>query len=252
MIKHRFNYWSCGRFADWVRGTKKPLALTAEEWDSWRDETRSKSPWRFYVAEKFLNGLQNLVCLPMDAARSIRAYWENKFVTKTHFLKTGLKAGRYHELDERILHGLFNELKEFVEVDLALKATWMDSKKYKFKKGRCPEAGIDHLMWEMSLRHDEDSFVSKKDPDYGKPTPQAKSAKKVLELYRWWLERGSRPDPMAESGCSDLCDGGLRSISGDKKRLAALKRLTKMEEDYDAEDEKMLCRLIRIRKDLWT
>jgi len=251
MIRHRFNYWSCGKFADWVRGTKKPLALTAEEWDSWRDETRSKSPWRFYIAEKVLNGIQNLICFPTDVVRSIDAYWQNRFVTKTHVLKTGLKAGQYHELDERILHGLFNELKEFVELDLALKSSWRADKKYKFKGGKCPEAGVDHLVWEMGLRYDED-FVNKGDPDYGKLTPQAKSAKKVLELYRWWLERDNRPDPMVESGYSDLCDGSLRSIAGDKKRLAALKRLTKMEEDYEAEDEKMLCRLIRIRKVLWT
>lgn len=252
MINSRINYWSCSRFADWIRGGKKPPALQWDEWEKWREENRRLHPLRFFLAEEVLDRLQDLFMFPWDIRRSISAWWDNRFVSKTHVLKTGLPAGKYHELDTRILHGLFNELVEFVEVELAHMQNYGENeKKYRFKRGRCPEAGVDHLEWAMGLKHD-DSFLSKKDPDWGKPTPQAKAAAKTLELYRWWKEvRPARKDPHDASGWSEVWDKE-QSKANDKAKMAAIKRLQKIEEEYDGEDEKMLVRLIKIRKSLWT
>lgn len=247
MRRSRLNYWSCSKFADWVRGEKKPFALELDAWEDWRKEASSKRPVRYFLAETLLDKIQDLVSLPWDLAHSLSAWWDNRFVSQTHVLKTGLPAGEYHELDERILHGLFNEFREFVESELARMQGWGDEK-YKFTKGRCPEAGLDHLKWAMSLRLEE-PFVSKKDSDWGKPTPQAKSAAKMLELYKWWTEvRPNRPDPHEASGWSKCWD----KKGSDKAKDAALKRLQKIEEEYEAEDEKMLVRLIKVRKSLWT
>lgn len=239
MIRHRVSYWSCGRFADWVRGVKKPLALSHDDWEAWRKDTASNNPVRFWIAEKLLNKVQNFLMFPLDVWRSISAYLCNRFVTKTHMLKTGLAPGVYHELDERILHGLFNELKEFVEVETAHKHSCFSEKKYKFKRGRCPEAGVDHLVWASGLKFGGEGIVSKKDPKYGKPTPQAESASKILELYNWWLLRPNRPDPWEESG------EGKRDSSAFKKKY-------RIENRYAKEDEKMLLSLIKVRGSLWT
>ena len=38
MIKNRFNYWTCSKFADFVRGEKKPFAL---EWGEWTSGSKS-------------------------------------------------------------------------------------------------------------------------------------------------------------------------------------------------------------------
>lgn len=248
MRRSRINYWSCSKFADWVRGEKKPAALEWDEWEDWRRETSARRPVRFFVAEKVLDRLQDIVNLPWDIAHSVSAWHNNRFVAKTHYLKTGLEPGRYHELDERILHGLFNEFREFVESELAgMQSYGEDDKKYVFRRGRCPEAGVDHLLWASSLKYDE-PFMSKKDPLWGKPTPQAKSAVKMLELYKWWTEeRPVRPDPMEASGWSACWEG-----DDEKAKQAASKRLHKMEEEQEREDERMLVRLIKIRRHLWT
>jgi hypothetical protein len=241
MIKTRWNYWSCSKTADWIRGTPKPKALSLEEWEVWRKETKSKNPWRFFFAEKFLNSAQNLFLFPSDIRSSIRSYIDNRFYSKTHFLKTGLKPGIFHELDERIIYGLFNEFEEFVEVDLARIFSASSEKKYKFVRGRCEEAGLDYLKWSSSLKND---FVPKNDSSYGKPTEQAKSAKKMIKIYLWWKSREDRPDPMEKSGWN-------KSFDNASKKKSCLDRLIKIEEEYDKEDENMLIALIKIRKHLW-
>lgn len=241
MIRSRVSYWSCSKFADWVRGDKKPYALTLEEWDSWKSQQQSKRPFRFWLAEKFLNKLQNFLLFPSDLLQSIRCYCHNRFVSKTHFLKTGLEPGSYHELDTRILFGLFNELKDFVEIELAHMHTLQD-KNFKFKKGRCVAAGLAHLDWASGLRMD---YLDKDHPEYNHPSEQAKSAIKIKKLYEWWINRKKRPDPLDLSGWTENYDKG-------NERFESYKISKEIEEKYEEEDDEMLIELIKIRKHLWT
>ena len=248
MLRQRVRYWSCSRFADWVRGEKKPSSLPLGEWGKWREDLAKRKPVRCFLAEKGLNGLQNFLMFPFDLWRTVRRRFILRFVERPYCLDTGLSKWDWHEFDERIIHGLFNELKNFVEVELAHAHNWGENrKKYRFRGGRCPEAGVDHLLWASSLRFGDEEGFKKGDPERGKPTPQAVSAKKILELYRWWLARPSRPDPMEASGWSEVWDSEDR-----RKRDKASKRLREIEEEYDSEDEKMLVRLIKLRKHLWT
>jgi hypothetical protein len=166
------NPWSCSKFADFLRGEPKPGALGFDEWEEWKDRVRSERPWGYFLAERALPALQKTIQSPARIVRSARYYLRNRFVTKTHFLKTGLEPGVYHELDERIIHGLFNELRDFVEVELACMTAYGD-KNYRFRKGRCPEAGLAHLEWASGLKYDE--LVGKDDPRYGEPTPNQPS-----------------------------------------------------------------------------
>lgn len=247
MIRNRMNYWSCSKFADWLRGDEKPLALGFDEWDDWHREVGKRRPFRHFLAEEVLDSLQNILYFPLDLYRSVRAYLDNRFVHKTHCLKTGLKPGRFYELDHRILHGLFNELKEFVEVDLGhYYAAWGEGD-FKIRGGRCPEAGLAHLNWAMSLKLDESHGVSKKSRRYGKPTPQALAAQEIMELYAWWNSRDSRPDPSEVSGWSDACE---KKVS-DKESLKVFKKMQALEKKHDDEDEEMLVRLIKVRRNLW-
>lgn len=116
--KFRYNYWSCSKFADFIRGTPKPWALEWDEWTQWRKTAKAKHPWRFWLAEDGLNKLQNFFFFPYDLWNSWKYYYKVRFRDKLHYLKTGCKPGEYYDLDERILYALFNELKIFVEKDV--------------------------------------------------------------------------------------------------------------------------------------
>jgi hypothetical protein len=252
MLRQRIHYWSCSKLANLIRGCEKPPYLTMDDWEKWRSEVKAKSPIRYFIAEKLLNRIQDFINFPKDIYNSIRYYIRNRFITKTHYLKTGLEPGVYHELDERILYGLFNELVDFVEVEQAWINYISNDKKYNFKNGRCIESGLDHLKWASGLKYDEDCGIAEGEELYGKPTPQSESASKILELYSWWKDRKYRTDPMEASGWSDYCE--KKKIEGldDKKSRIALEKLTNLEEKYEKEDEDMLIELIKIRKHLWT
>jgi hypothetical protein len=243
MIRNRISYWSCSKFADFLRGEKKPYALTLEEWDAWKSEQRSKKPIRFWLSEKFLNKLQNFLFFPYDIYKSLEIYWYNRFISKTHFLKTGLKPGQYHELDTRILFGLFNELKDFVEIELAHMQT-LQNNDFKFEKGRSSKAGLAHLDWASELKID---YVDKDHPEYNQPSEQAKTAVIIKKLYSWWINRDDRPDPYDLSGWTENYNKEDK-----EKRFESHKELQIIEEKYDNEDTEMLLELIKIRKHLWT
>jgi hypothetical protein len=186
MIRPRFHHWTCSKFADFIRGTKKPFALGWNEWDSWHKSAKQKHPFRYWLAETFLQKLQNLIYYPYDLYHTIKTYINNRYVDKLHYLHTGLNPGSYYDLDYRILHGLFNELVIFVETECA----WIYGKPkqvknlYKFKNGSCKQAGLDYLDWGM------------KDKYKGKLTPFAKSCKEIKRLYVWWIEkRPNRKNP---------------------------------------------------------
>jgi hypothetical protein len=172
---------------------------------------------------------------------------------------------------------LFNELVNFIEVEKAwMNVIWDEEKRDKYsppwwrtgwlrwRTWRCPEAGLDYLNWEMSLKHNED-YVDKNDPNYNKPTSQALAAKEQYELYKWWTEvYPNRPDPHEASGWSEYCrisreeNGGKLSFSKSKNKKTkalgdkALKQLHKIEAAYEKENDQMLMRLIKIRHSLWT
>jgi hypothetical protein len=179
MIRPRFYHWTCSKFADSIRGTKKPFALGWDEWDQWHKSAKQKHPVRYWIAETGLKKLQNLIYYPYDIYHTINTYIRNRFIDKLHYLHTGLKPGEYHDLDHRILHGLFNELVIYVETECA----WSYGKPkevkhlYKFKNGSCKQAGLDYLDWGI------------KDKYKGKLTPFAKSCKEIKRLYLWWTEK---------------------------------------------------------------
>ena len=186
MIRPRFYHWTCSKFADSIRGTKKPYALGWDEWNQWHKSAKQKHPVRYWIAETGLKKLQNLIYYPYDIYHTIKTYIRNRFIDKLHYLHTGLKPGEYHDLDYRILHGLFNELVIYVETECA----WSYGKPkevkhlYKFKDGSCKQAGLDYLNWGI------------KDKYKGKLTTFAKSCKEIKRLYLWWtVKRPQRKNP---------------------------------------------------------
>jgi hypothetical protein len=176
---------------------------------------------------------------------------------------------------------LFNELVDFVELELAwwhlvwegkeqrakYNMPWWAVGWWRVRVWRCPQAGLDNLEWQSKLTQDESWGVNPGDKGYGKPTPQAEGALEVLALYRWWTEvYPNRPDPHDASGWTEYCDRmrdergegvrwiGIESQNPETKKLGdrALKLTQKIEQQYEREDEQMMIRLIKVRHKLWT
>jgi len=280
----RAHYWSNSKFADWIRrkfGAPTKLKCgTSEEWHEWGRESQAKHGIVHWIADTFLDKLQDFFNWPLDKLDDIRTYCRNRFIDKLHYAPTRLEAGKWHETDTRMLHANFELLVDFIEVEKAHMALWSDSSKprpwwRKFRLTswapfRSKELGMEYLQWEASLAKNED-WVSKDDPTYGQPTPQAEAAKEQIALYTWWKEvRPARPDPMDASGLTAHYEQRRNDAKaeGDESMWAIFNRdksdddranwkemsdkCHALEQQYDDEDTEMLIRLIKIRHHLWT
>jgi hypothetical protein len=273
-------YWSCTKFADWVRGTPKINMGTSEQWDDWHQNAKAVHPWRWWLAEEGLDLVQDFITWPFRKLYDIKYYINNRWVSKTHALTAharDIKPGEWSDVGDRFLFCLFNELQDYVELELAWwQIAWNDneSKKYdapfwakgifRWRTWRCPQAGLDNLTWQSSLCHREDE-VGDKTSLIGKPTPQAVVAQEIIDLYTWWTQTyRNRPDPYEVSGWTQICEEGRAANNGrlsfsdpkdpDLKRRSkqALKIIHKLEQDYTREEDQMLQRLVKVRRSLWT
>lgn len=267
-------YWNNGKVADLIRGTKKLSCGTSGEWRRWENEASTAHPIRYWIAERGIDYVQDIVKSLPDAVNAVRFWLNNRFLTRTHALTSNLKRGGWYDLDTRILHSLFDELVNYVEIDKAwMNVAWSKEAQQKHQlpwwrkqwytrwlvQWRSPEAGIDHLEWEMSLTND---WADEDSESYGQPTPQSAAAKEIFELYKWWKNvRPLRQEPMDFSGWSAYCDHkddildvlDCDKTDGERERVRRMLDITHiLEERYDQEDEEMLIRLIKIRRSLWT
>jgi hypothetical protein len=275
----RSNYWSIGKFADWIRGTPKIKCGTSEEWDVWEATAKAAHPVRWWIAEEGLDYLQTIVCYIPDKLNDVRYYINNRWVSHSHALTAhprDIKPGSWSDVGNRFLPCLFNELVDFVEIEQAWHhCMWSDEAKTEFevpwwrsgwlrwRTWRCPKAGMEYLKWASTLTNEE--FLDEDKKHEAVPTYQATSAKEIIELYTWWtVTYRNRPDPYEASGWTAACEaqreanGGKLSFSTPKDPALrktqdkAHKILHKIEKDYAKEDEEMMIRLIKIRESLWT
>lgn len=278
----RNRYWSCTKFADWLRGSAKPNAETSTGWRNWEKVSKKLHPVRYWLAEEGLDKLQNFVNWPLDKLYSVKYYINNRWLTKTNALTAhprDIKPGRWCDVGNRFLPCLFNELVNFVEVELAwwhlawenkeerkkYNAPWWRFGWWNIRLWRCPQAGLDNLEWQSKLVWEKD-YCEPDSPNIGKPTPQAIAALEILELYKWWTEvYPNRPDPYEASGWSEYCNNQRKKYDGDiflsldnkseedqKISGEILDKLHKLEQQYKDEDTAMMIRLIKLRENLWT
>lgn len=254
----------------------KPYALPWGEWDKWKDRVKSEHPVGYFLTETLPEWLELPAEKILDPLYDVKYYLRNRFITKTHVLDTGLEKGKWHEFDRRILHGMFNELVDFVEVEQAWHTVIWDSekrKKYQTPKShnyrflrwgewRCPEAGIDYYKWSMSL-DGEDIASHERNPGH------AEYAREIMFLYTWWKEVYlKRPDDAYDAvgyyeyvrqldekygrGVDDIFNTRKYSPSERKERDRLSDLAHKTEEEWYEEENDMLIRLIKIRRNLWT
>jgi hypothetical protein len=274
MAQHT-HYWSCSKFADWLRGTPKGGAKSGKDWDTWHKEATAKHPVRYWLAEEGLHYIQDFVTWPVRKIYDVKYYINNRWVSRTHTLTSNLKRGQWHEFDTRLLHCMFDELVNYVEVEEAWSNVAWDEearKKYnapfyawgwfRWRTWRSPEAGLAKLQWASSLTNEE--WLDEDEKHLAEPTHQALTAREVMFLYDWWKNiRPHRPDPHDASGWTELCEKrreegrGLLDLESrsDEEEAATRKALDvcrQIEEQYENEDTDMMIRLIRIRRGMWT
>ena len=273
-MKMRSNYWSCTKFADWVRGTPKLASGTGDEWKSWETNAQGYNKYRYWVAETVLDAIQNFINWPVDKAYSVKYYITNRWIDQSHALVAHpkhIKPGKWMDLDYRILVCVFDELVDFVEIEKAYSnfrwdaekqkgMRWWQVGRWRTRTWRSAKAGIDHLNWEMSLTDEEWLDDDKKHEAV--PTGQAVAAKEIYDLYMWWTETyPNRPDAYEASGWSDHCESkrerGIGFMETDlledsEETRKILDKNREIEAAYEAEDTEMLIRLIKLRGNLWT
>ena len=275
----RNHYWTIGPFADWLRGTPSPEALTARGWREWRAMAKARHPIRYWLADEGLDYLQRFFYYIPDKIYGLKYYINNRWVTKTHALTahpSDIPRGSWRDVGYRFLPCLFNELRDFVEVELAWwHIAWSDKAEkskynapfwatgwFRWRTWRCPQAGLDCLAWQMKLTNEE--FLNDDEKHLAEPTYQAKAAQEIYELYKWWTTvYPNRPDPHDAGGWSAYCE--QRRLAGEdilefedrtpeqeEQSRRALDATQAIEDKYNQEDEEMMIRLIKIRQSLWT
>jgi hypothetical protein len=277
------DYWSCSEFADKIRGTVKPNWGTGDEWDYWEIDAKQTHPFRYWLVETAFDAVQDFIWWPVDKLYDIKYYCINRWVSKTHQLtanKKDLKPGEWCDVGGRFLPCLFNELVDFVEIELAgSKLMWMDKEEFKKQKApfwarglfktrtwRSRELGMEYLNWASNLTYDHDWGCSKDHEKYGELTTQALNAREIMALYIWWTKiYPTRPDPDDESGFAAYYDAKAEANGGklrwnydekteeDRKTVKhLLDETNRIEQLYEKEDTEMMIRLIKVRDGLWT
>ena len=282
-MPNRKHYWSCTKFADWLRGTAKPCAETGSGWNKWNKAAKEKHPIRYWIVEEALDRVQSFIWWPVDQIYNIKYYVNNRFISRTHSLTAharDIRPGTWCDVGNRFLPCLFNELVDYVEVELAwwhlvwegkeerkkYNAPWWRFGWWNMRLWRCKQAGLDNLKWQSELVWTEEE-CEPGSPNIGQPTYQAERAKEIFELYKWWTEvYPNRPDPHDVSGWSEICsrsreqngnafglfDAENRTEEQQEEINKALDLSQKIEEQYKNEDTEMMIRLIKIRDSLWT
>ncbi len=256
----------------------KPTATTAKGWREWERRASKEQPVAYWIHEVAFSWLRSAGRTLVTPLNDLRYYIRCRFFDRYHLINTGLPPS-YYDADTRMLHGMFNLLVDFVEIEKAWMHVVFDAEERKkrkhpwwslgwtrFKAFRDPEAGIDHLRWETTL--DDPSK-----PSHDRSPTQAATAREILVLYYWWKERPNRPDPMDASGWSAYCDrrrdeskekNGNKASAWDlldfdeesqedrDESSAILDRCREIEAQQIQEDQDMLIRLIKIRKAMWT
>lgn len=224
------NYIIAIAFPEWLK-TKLKISpnksKTPEGYKEYESWLKNNHPLMYWFEYSLCDKLQDFVCYPYELFSSVRYYLKNRFITKTHYMKTGLPVGEWFDFDTRLFHSIINEFKIYVEEEVAYMSKMLASDEVKLKAkeenwGK-REWAIYHFDWEIGETHEH----------------QSESAKEKKAIYLWILDEYSqRKDPI-EFAKPEPCEDCYSEV-------------WKEEERQNKEDEEILTRIIKIRKTCWT
>lgn len=238
-----------------------PGAMSWRGWRLFKEEFKEQAPIRYWFDNEF-DKFTNPIKWKYE---SICDWIRYRTYDVYHNIDTGLDPG-YYGIDKLMLHTNFNMLKDFVEVEQAwtsyswanegILASWCEKHMpfYRmFYKFRRPDLGIKHLTWAATL-DDPTLPINEQCPS------QAVYARELLILYKWWTETRPGRKEIEHVDYDDQGLGTLACFDEDFDKTAAdyilhtkyMDAANKQEEAWNAEDDDMLVRLIRIRRSMWT
>ena len=256
------------KFIRWLK-YNPPFSGTADEWLSFNERFKKNAPIRYYI----VRGTPSRVYIILKYRVSKLFYnIKFRFIHKYHVVDTGLKPD-YYDIPILMLHVNFNMLVNYVENECSHLYAYNDSTRYKnlygvkrllpwlFKssvkknKEYAKKYGLAYLEWAATLDCPDL-------PEYKQSVGQAKAAREVIALYKWWTEeRPNRKD--LESPVTRKIDKlPLFTTLSEKWKKENpelseqwsihVKNQFKLEENWRKEDTEMLIRLIKVRSELWT
>jgi hypothetical protein len=222
---------------------KAPYALSGCDWMEYESWLKENHPFVWWFEHKFMDKVQDLFCYAPKHLSAIKYYLKNRFIRETHNLQTNLKKGEYHEIDNRIIHGLFNTLVIFVEVEVAN----FHKKLNRDKKEYAGFNNVDHAMAYFKFQIEQSEVVESHKNEH----------QEIIDLYEWWTKtRPSRVDPFeAFPTDKDYLPGWCDKDISDEEKEENYKRyesIAALEKEYQQEDEDMMIRLIKVRQWMWT
>lgn len=266
----------------------KPKALPWGGWEIWDEELKSSRPIAFFLTEVLPVWVEVIPNYTVKYLTDFRQYVRARN-NYSHGLTSNLEKGQYHDMSSRMMHSLFDSFVNYIEVDEAYSYISCGNdevmKKYNIpfterhsflNWGKCypvPQAGIDKLKWEMNLDagNSQGSIWDSRQSDI---------AVEKMTLYTWWtVIRPARGDSWVVSGFRQFWDAmdekygeDFPSASKTRRRrtgwlnrgnniLTVAERKTynklsdaksKLEQQWEDEDDAMLLRLVKIRRNLWT
>jgi len=250
------------RFKSWMR-YDPPGSMTSKGWRLFEKEYKENAPIRHWI----MHDLKYSTIMPVKWKFEKAHDWiRYRTYDQYHKVDTGLVPG-YYDIDHIMLNVNFNILKEFVEVEQAWskylwsgeykeKASWFEKHMplYRFfYPFRRPDLGIAYLEWAATL--DDPNL-----PPHERCDHQAVSAREILALYRWWTVTRPARKELDRPSYSDQGLGIMSSLDDDfdheaedfKVHEAYMEASEKLQTEWREEDDAMLIRLTKIRKDLWT
>lgn len=225
---------------------QRPYALTWKGWNEWETKVKKERPVAYFLTDTLPKILEKPAEWLIDPILEVKYYIMNRFVQKSHLIKTNLKPGQYYEVDTLIVEGLITELIDFIEIESAWMVCGFDkeaAKKYgmpirnnwkmfRFGTWRCAEAGLD--FWKFQVEHNPHHQI-------------------VIDLYKWAVARKNRPDPYEEAKRICGIEETERSIlTNSGKCKDFYETWTGIEKAQIDDDTEMLCLIIKNRELLWT
>lgn len=233
-----------------------PYALSGDGWNLFNKEFKETAPIRYWFHRDFRRKFVLPIKWKFDAISDWIRY---RTYDKYHVINTGLPHG-YADKDTLMLHVNFNLLKDYVEVEIAMREWWSSDEVkswavkhlpfyIRFMDFRRPDCGLKHLEWASKL--DDPSL-----PVHERSPQQAEYAREISKLYKWWVEdRPARKEIEIRSLRDITSDDLFSDVTGHPEYsdyLIEIDQLHKQEESWHNEDEEMLIRLIKIRRGLWS
>ena len=229
--------WLNQKFLKWEKFLypKKPSAATADEWVDFEIKMKA-SPSRYFLSTTVPDFIQYKLLFPVTWLNNKWWQFKYRYVKKHQYniIRTELEPG-YYDQDTILLYGMFAVLCSYVE------------------------EGREQIEWRAE------------DPDGQCKGIHQDTAIETLALYKWWKEGYlKRPDAIDASGFTACCDEHRKALKElgqtdviafmstkgmtpamENRKRKALKKMHKMEEDWDKETDEMIIRLIAIRRGMW-